>query len=75
MTPEQIITTIDSKEKGCESCQWNGYSSSTRTRKPACDAGQPAYPHGGKTVCVQWYRPKAKNGNGRGRAAFRGGAR
>lgn len=70
MTPEQIITTIDSKENGCESCQWER-GTSNRGRK-VCDASQPAYPDGGKTICIGWYRPRAKKGNGRGRVVNNG---
>ncbi len=75
MGPEEIITRIDSADHGCESCQWYGWKSNATGGKRTCDASQSAFPNGSRAVCVQWYKPKAKKGNGRGRAVYRGGVR
>ncbi len=73
MTPEQIITRIDSTENGCESCQWYGWNNNAANRKRICDASRDAFPNGSKAACIGWYKPKTKRGNGRGWTTSGGG--
>ncbi len=76
--PSEALEKREEQTEGCPSCQWER-GTSNKGRK-VCDAGQPAYPNGGKSVCTGplGYKPKTKKGNGRGRArnnGERGGAR
>lgn len=75
MNPEQIAIAIQTTETGCPSCQWYNWKHNTTGGKRCCDASQPAFPNGGKTVCVGWYKPRTKKGNGRGRTDYRGGVK
>ena len=68
--PEQIVTNIQDQADGCPSCQWRTWKYNTTGGKRICDAGQPAFPNGGKSICIGTlgYKPKSNNkGNGRGR--------
>jgi hypothetical protein len=68
MTPEQIAIGTQRSESGCPSCQWYGWKNNTTGGARICDALQPAFPNGDKTICKPWYRLKSVNkGNGRGR--------
>ncbi len=73
MTPEQIAVGVETTRTGCPSCQWYTWKHNVTGGKRICDALQPAFPNGDKTICTKWYRPKVKNkGNGRGRAVNNG---
>lgn len=73
--PETIVIAINNQEHGCESCQWHGWKHNTTGGKRTCEADQPAFPNGSKATCIQWYKPRTKRGNGRGRTVNSGGVR